>query len=106
VSKGRRTLEWSRGLRALLLPDQEERTDEEIAAEHEPAVNIAAISLDVWRELVRRRPSVAAIDAVEAQGLGGLLVIVRAAGMAVEVERRDLGPPQLVLFDPRQEEGW
>jgi len=55
---------------------------------------------------VRRRLSLAAIGAIEAQGLGGLLVMVRAAGMAVEVERRDLGPPQLVLFDPRQEEGW
>jgi hypothetical protein len=51
---------------------------------------------------VSRRLSVAALGAVEAQGLGGLLVLVRAAGLAVEVERRDLGPQQLVLFDP----GW
>jgi hypothetical protein len=106
VSKGRRTLEWSRGLRALLLPDVADRTDEEIAAEHESAVNIAAISPDVWRELVRRRLSVAALEAVEARGLGGLVVLVRAAGLDVDLERQDLGPPQLVLFDPIGEGGW
>jgi hypothetical protein len=107
VSKGRRTLEWSRGLRALLLPDDVvDLADEEIAAEHEPAVNIASISPDVWRELVRRRLSVAALEAVEARGLGGLLVLVRAAGMDVGLERQDLGPPQLVLFDPISEWGW
>src|SRR5262249_51902694 len=33
VSKGHRTLEWSRGLRAELLRDLDDRTDEEIAAE-------------------------------------------------------------------------
>ena len=65
-------MEWSRGLRAQLLPDEDERTDEEIAAEHEPAVNIAAIAPDVWRELVRRRLSVAALEAVEARGLDHL----------------------------------
>jgi hypothetical protein len=101
VSKGRRTLEWSRGLRALLLPNgNTDLTDEEIAAEHEPATNIAAISPDVWRELVCRRLSVAALEAVEAQGLGGLVVLVRAAGLDVGLERQGLGPPQLVLFDP------
>jgi hypothetical protein len=90
----------------LLLPDVADRTDEEIAAEHESAVNIAAISPDVWRELVRRRLSVAALEAVEARGLGGLVVLVRAAGLDVDLERQDLGPPQLVLFDPIGEGGW
>jgi hypothetical protein len=104
VSKGRRTLEWSRGLRALLLPDEDERTDEEIAAEHEPAVNIAAIAPDAWRELVRRRLSVAALEAVEARGLGGLVVLVRADGLEVGLERQDLGPPQLVLVDSSSDE--
>jgi hypothetical protein len=63
-------------------------------------VNVAAVAPDVWRELVRRRLSVAALEAVEARGLGGLVVLVRAAGMDAGVERQDLGPPQLVLFDP------
>ena len=39
VSKGRRTLEWSRGLRGLLLPDDVDLSDEELAAEIDPAVN-------------------------------------------------------------------
>jgi hypothetical protein len=103
--EGSADAEWSRGLRALLLSDEDERTDDEIAAEHEPAVNVAAISPDVWRELVSRRLSVAALEAVEARGLGGLVVLVRAAGMDVEVVGQDLGPPHLVLFDPWREEG-
>jgi hypothetical protein len=105
VSKGRRTLEWSRGLRALLLPD-EERTDEEIAAEVDPAVNVAAIAPDVWQELVRRRLIVPVLGAVEARGLGGLVVLVWAAGIDAGVERQDRGPPELVLLDPWCEGGW
>lgn len=97
VSKGRRTLEWSRGLRASLLPDEAERSDEEIAAEVDPAVPVASIDADVWRELVRRRLSVATLAAVEAQGLGGLVVLARAAGVLVEVVREDRGPPRVVL---------
>ena len=100
VSKGRRTLEWSRGLRALLLPDDVDLSDEEIAAEVEPAVPVAAIAPDVWRELVRRGLTTDTLEAVEAQGSEVLVVLVRAAGLDVGLERQDLGPPQLVLELP------
>ena len=97
VSKGRRTLEWSRGLRALLLPHDRDRTDEEIAADHEPAEEVAIVSADVWRALVARRLSVLALAAVERAGVGGLLVLARRAGLPVELRAGDLGPPRLVM---------
>jgi hypothetical protein len=81
VSKGRRTLEWSRGLRARLLPDERERTDEELAEEAEPAEEIAVLEAEVWTEVVRRGMNVAVLAAVEAQALGGLVVLLRAAGL-------------------------
>ncbi|MGD9696501.1 MAG: protein rep [Thermoleophilia bacterium] len=93
VSKGRRTLEWSRGLRARLLADEPERTDEEIAAEHEPAAPVAVIAPTVWRLLVHRRLAVAALQAVEARGLGGLLVLLSSAGLQVDAVAGDTGPP-------------
>ena len=63
-------------------------------------MNVAAIAPDVWRELVRRGLTVLALAAVEAQGLGGLVVLVRAAGLDVGLEQQDLGPPRLVLELP------
>jgi hypothetical protein len=55
---------------AYCFPTIDGAFDRRDAAEREPAVNIAAIAPDVWRELVRRRLSVAALSAVEARGLG------------------------------------
>ena len=101
VAKGRRTWQWSRGLRALLLPDHVDDVDDP-----EPAVAVAAISPDVWREIVSRRLSVAALEAVEARGLGGLVVLLRTAGLPVEVERHDPHPPQLVLEAPKIPTGY
>jgi hypothetical protein len=43
------------------------------------------------------------MGAVEARGLGGRVVLVRAAGLDVGLEQQDLGPPQPFLFDPRWE---
>ncbi len=67
VAKVRRSLEWSRGLRARLLPDEQERTDEELAEEADLAEEIAALEPDVWGEVVRRGLNVAVLAAVEAQ---------------------------------------
>jgi hypothetical protein len=102
VAKGRRTLEWSRGLRALLLPDVADRTDEEIAAESEPAEDVVAVSADVWRELVARRLSVLALVAVEERGLGGLVILARSVGLPVEVVATGNGPPRLTLHQSRE----
>jgi len=97
VAKGRRTLEWSRGLRVRLLPDEQECTDEELAEESDPAEKIAVLEPDVWGEVVRRGLNVAVLAAVEAQALGGLVVLLRATGLDVVAARE--GPRVLVRFD-------
>ena len=48
--KGKKQLVWSHGLRALLLPDSEEQSDEEIAAAtSEESVLLATLDLAAWR---------------------------------------------------------
>jgi hypothetical protein len=97
VAKGRRTLEWSRGLRARLLPDEQEQTDEELAEEADPAEETAVLEPEVWSEVVRRGLNVAVLAAVEAQALGGLVVLLRAAGLDVVAARE--GPRVVVGLD-------
>lgn len=51
--KGKRHLQWTDGLRARLLPDKEELTDEALAAEvDQTAVLLALLTLDQWRVVV------------------------------------------------------
>ena len=64
-----------------LLPDERERPDGELADEAEPAEEIAVLEPEVWREVVRRGLNVAVLAAVEAQALGGLVVLLRASGL-------------------------
>jgi hypothetical protein len=97
VAKGRRTLEWSRGLRARLLLDEQERTDEELAEESDQAEEIAVLEPEVWTEIVRCGLNVAVLAAVEAQALGGLVVILRVAGLDVVAARE--GPRVIVRLD-------
>ena len=97
VAKGRRTLEWSRGLRVRLLPDERERSDEELAAASQPGEEVAAVSAEVWLAVVAGGLLVPVLTAVEERGLGGLVVMLRAAGLTAKVERRGVGPPYLCL---------
>jgi replication protein len=97
VSKGRRTLEWSRHLRARLLPDEQERTDEDRAVEGDAADEVAVLEAGVWVEVVRRGLNVAVLAAVEAHGLGGLVVLLRAAGLDAVAARE--GPRVVVGLD-------
>ncbi len=51
--KGKRHLVWSKGLRALLLPDVDELTDEELANQHDQvAVLLATLTLRQWSVVV------------------------------------------------------
>lgn len=65
VSKGKRQLLWSNGMRSVLLPEPE-RTDEEIAAE-ETLGGRVVVTLDAagWRRLVRARGLADVLDAAE-----------------------------------------
>lgn len=65
VSKGRRALTWSKGLREQLLVDIE-RTDEEIAADNDgDQLDVAVLDKAVWGEIVARRLETELLEAVE-----------------------------------------
>src|SRR5262249_56243331 len=95
--KGGRTLEGRGGVGARLLPDEQECTDEELAEESDGAETVAVLEAEVWTEVVRRSLNVAVLAAVEAQALGGLLVLLRAAGLDVVAARE--GPRVLVRLN-------
>ena len=70
VMHGKAQLFWSQGLRARLLPDSEELTDEEVVeGEDGPEELVAVIPGDVW-DKVRDRPNVPA-EILCAADLGG-----------------------------------
>ena len=66
--KGRRQLHWSVGLRAKLLPDQVELSDQQIVErpEDERAVLLAELSTEQWRSIRRARAEASVLDAAEA----------------------------------------
>ena len=66
--KGRRQLHWSVGLRAKLLPDQVELSDQQIVErpEDERAVLLAELSTEQWRSIRRAKAEASVLDAAEA----------------------------------------
>ena len=65
--KGRRQLHWSVGLRAKLLPDQVELSDQELVdlPEDERASLLSSITADQWRAIRRARAQASILDAAE-----------------------------------------
>lgn len=85
ATAGKSALRWSRGLRALLLPDVDEQTDEEIAAEDVGGDEIAALLPQTWYRLVEIPGADAAIlDAVERDGMEGLVRTLVAYRLGVD----------------------
>lgn len=71
---GKSAIRWSRGLRAQLLPEVEEQTDEEIAAEEVGGETVAYLLPHTWYKLADIPGAESAIlAAVEADGWNGLL---------------------------------
>ena len=66
--KGRRQLHWSVGLRAKLLPEQVELSDQQIVErpEDERAVLLAELSTEQWRSIRRAKAEASVLDADEA----------------------------------------
>ena len=66
--KGRRQLHWSVGLRAKLLPEQVELSDQQIVErpEDERAVLLAELSTEQWRSIRRAKAEASVLDAAEA----------------------------------------
>jgi hypothetical protein len=72
-----------------------------LAEESDAAEDVAVLEAEVWLDVVRRGLNVAVLAAVEAQGLGGLVVLLRAAGVDVVAARE--GPRALVRLDDRED---
>ncbi len=74
ATAGRSAIRWSPGLWAKLMPDTEEKSDEEIAAEDEGSAAVAYLAPWTWRR-IRAIPGAdtAILEAVENDGWEGLL---------------------------------
>lgn len=84
ATKGRSAIRWSKGLRALLLPDDEELTDEEIAAAEIGGDTIAILAPWLYRKIAGRPYGEAFLHvAAEQGGLTGIIRYVRAMGLDV-----------------------
>lgn len=77
ATAGRSAIRWSKGLRALLLPDIEEQSDDDIAAEEQDGEPVAYVMMPAWRR-IRRNPEVrlACEFAAAEEGWEGLLRIL------------------------------
>lgn len=74
ATKGRSAIRWSRGLRKLIAPDLEDKTDEEIAAEEIGGQTVAYIRPDLWYRLADIPGGDALVlDALETGGLQAVL---------------------------------
>lgn len=62
-SKGRRQVGWSVGLRAELLPDEEDLTDEEVAEADEGGETVEAVDSDTFREVAAARADYVVLEA-------------------------------------------
>ena len=74
ATAGKSAIRWSRGLRNLLLPDVDEATDAEIAAEEQEGDEIAAILPQTWYKICDIPGArVAVKEAIETDGWEGLI---------------------------------
>jgi hypothetical protein len=90
ATKGRQAITWSKGLRALLEVEEQEKTDEELAEEEVGGTDIAMIPKDVWKAVTRVPGLPAALlDVAERGGLAAMndLLCRHGTGLA-------LAPPQ------------
>jgi hypothetical protein len=91
ATKGRSAIRWSRGLRERLLPDDEELTDEEIAAADVGGDSVALLTPWLYRKIaVRPYGEAMLLIAAEHGGISGIVRFVRSIGLDV----RDVIAPE------------
>lgn len=82
ATKGKSAVRWSRGLRALLLPDEEELTDEAVTEQAAEAEDLAVIAAPLYRAIAARPYGEAyLLVAAERGGLDGIRRYVRGLGL-------------------------
>ena len=82
---GKAALRWSPGLKRLLLPDVEEKTDEEIAAEEIGGEDLAVLLPSTWHRICDLPGAESAVlDAVEAGGFEGLVRVLVAYRISLD----------------------
>lgn len=77
ATAGRSAIRWSPGLWAKLMPDQDQETDEEIAAEEMEGSTLAFLLPWTWRRIrAIEGAEIAVLEAVETEGWAGLLRVL------------------------------
>ena len=92
--KGRHQLLWSKGLRAKLLPEQVELSDQQIVErpDDERAVLLAELSTDDWKAIRRVHGQAAVLEAAE-RGKDELAAVLYSLTAAGKEHRRPVVPP-------------
>lgn len=100
-SKGRRQVAWTPGLRDELLPDVEEKTDEELAEEDHGGEEIGRIEPATWKAITRARADWTVLAAFNVSDLAGWTVVAEFARAAAAHEAASWsGSDRLVLPRP------
>jgi hypothetical protein len=74
ATAGRSAIRWSPGLWAKLMPEEDQKTDEELAAEEMDGTTLAVLTPWTWRRIAQiEGAEIAVLEAVEASGWEGLL---------------------------------
>jgi hypothetical protein len=85
ATEGKNAIRWSNGLRAQLLPEVEEQSDDDIAAEDIGGDEVAVLLPHLWYRITEIPGADAAVlEAVEAGGMEGLIRTLVAYRLGVE----------------------
>ncbi len=78
---GRRAMSWSRGLRARLLPDEEELTDQEAAEQEVGGVDVCVLPREAWDAVVEHGLEVDVLEAAEQGGIDAVTALLAPYGV-------------------------
>ena len=85
--KGKKQLVWSDGLRALLLPGQQEKSDEEIVnAQEEESVLLATLDLSAWRIILANDARFELLQVASSGDLGSIRLFLSTLGITEGVQ--------------------
>lgn len=85
ATQGKSALRWSRGLRAQLLPELDEQTDEEIASEDVGGDEVAVLLPHLWYRITDIPGADAAVlNAIESDGMEGLIRTLVAYRLGID----------------------